>query len=152
MTPSTSSTRSLTLRSPGGPHTSTGSNSTRSPAAALVVLAEHLPQRRPNILRQAERLLHAGAHSSPNDPPQRSALRHGAWLSLAHYPTGDLDLAVTTARLALSRLPAVSSARSVALPRRVHDDLAVSGARSPELRNLLSELRTLPELAGLRQR
>lgn len=49
-----------------------------------------------------------------------AALRHGAWLSLAHNATGDLDLAVSTARVALGRLPAVSSV----LLSRLHDELA----------------------------
>ncbi|MEU8026355.1 hypothetical protein AB0B88_29540 [Micromonospora haikouensis] len=110
----------------------------------LVVLAEQLPQQRHRLLRHAERLLHARANTSPDAPPQRSALRHGAWLSLAHHATGDLDLAVDAARLALRRLPAVSSARSVALLRRPHDELTPAGPRSPAVRDLLNDLRRLP--------
>ncbi|WP_043968935.1 hypothetical protein [Micromonospora haikouensis] len=110
----------------------------------LVVLAEQLPQQRRRLLRHAERLLHARAHTSPEAPPQRSALRHGAWLSLAHHAAGDLDLAVDAAQLALRRLPAVSSARSVALLRRLHDELTPAGPRSPAVRDLLNDLRRLP--------
>ncbi|MFG3701600.1 hypothetical protein ACGF5C_27365 [Micromonospora sp. NPDC047620] len=110
----------------------------------LVVLAERVPTRRKQLLHHAGQLLHARAHTSPTDAPQRSALRHGAWLSLAHTAAGDLDLAVSTARLALGRLPAVSSVRSVALLLRLHDELAPAAPRSPAVRNLVNQLRTLP--------
>ncbi|WP_433531293.1 hypothetical protein ACQPYA_04060 [Micromonospora sp. CA-263727] len=110
----------------------------------LVVLAEQVPTQRRQLLRHAADLLHARAHTSPTDPPQRSAPRHGAWLSLAHPAAGDLDRAVSAARLALSRLPAVSSARSVALLLRLHDDLAPTAGRSHAVRDLVTELRTLP--------
>ncbi|WFE56071.1 hypothetical protein [Micromonospora sp. WMMD712] len=80
----------------------------------------------------------------PESRPGRGPLRHGAWLSLAHHATGDLDLAVDAARLALRHLPAVSSARSVALLRRLHDELASAGPRSPAVRDLLNDLRRLP--------
>ncbi|MBM0230475.1 hypothetical protein JNW91_00460 [Micromonospora sp. STR1_7] len=116
----------------------------------LVVLAEQVPIQRPGLLRQAERLLHARAHTSPTDSPQRSALRHGAWLSLAHHAAGDLDLAVSTARLALGRLPAVSSVRSVALLHRLHDELAPAAPRSPAVRDILRELRELPRTSPAR--
>jgi hypothetical protein len=89
-------------------------------------------------------LLHARAHTDPAGPQQRSALRHGAWVSIAYTAANDLDLAVHTARLALNRLPAVSSARSVALLRRLHDDLSPAAPRSPAVRELLHDLRTLP--------
>ncbi|MEU3455346.1 hypothetical protein ABZ671_17370 [Micromonospora sp. NPDC006766] len=114
----------------------------------LVVLAERVPTRRKQLLRQAGQLLHARAHTSPTEAPQRSALRHGAWLSLAHNAAGDLDLAVSTARLALGRLPAVSSVRSVALLLRLHDELAPAAPRSQAVRDLVNELRTLPAPAG----
>ncbi|MEU1813322.1 hypothetical protein [Micromonospora aurantiaca (nom. illeg.)] len=110
----------------------------------LVVLAERVPARRKQLLHQAGQLLHARAHTSPTDAPQRSALRHGAWLSLAHTATGDLDRAVTTARLALTRLPAVHSVRSIALLQRLHDELAPAAPRSPAVRDLVNQLRSLP--------
>ncbi|MDG4780053.1 hypothetical protein O7614_10415 [Micromonospora sp. WMMD961] len=116
----------------------------------LVVLAERVPIQRPRLLRQAERLLYPRAHTSPTDSPQRSALRHGAWLSLAHNAAGDLDLAVSTARLALGRLPAVSSVRSVALLHRLHDELAPAAPRLLAVRDILRELRELPRTTPAR--
>ncbi|MFI7645158.1 hypothetical protein ACIBTZ_03620 [Micromonospora sp. NPDC049460] len=110
----------------------------------LVVLAERVPTRRKQLLREAGQLLHARAHTRADEAPQRSALRHGAWLSLAHHAAGDLDLAVSTARLALGRLPAVNSARSVELLLRLHDELAPAASRCPAVRDLVTELRTLP--------
>jgi hypothetical protein len=107
----------------------------------LVVLAEHLPLRRKQLLHQAKQLLHARAHTDAAGPQQRSALRHGAWLSLAHVADKDLDLAVSSARLALSRLPAVSSVRSVALLHRLTNELSPVAPRSPAIRLLLNDLR-----------
>ncbi|MFC6022246.1 hypothetical protein ACFP2T_39580 [Plantactinospora solaniradicis] len=46
----------------------------------MVVLAQHVSVRRQSLLEQAMELLHARAHTDPSAPPQRSALRHGAWL------------------------------------------------------------------------
>jgi hypothetical protein len=76
---------------------------------------------------------------------QRSALRHGAWLSLAHIADNDLELAVSSARLALSRLPAVSSARSVSLLHRLDHQLTPIAPRSPAVRLLLDDLRHLTQ-------
>jgi hypothetical protein len=113
----------------------------------LVVLADRLPalQRRP-LLRQAKQLLHARATTAADATPQRSALRHGAWLSLAHLAGDDLDQAVHAARLALSRVPAVSSRRSVALLHRLQDQLRPSAHRSESVRTLIDDLNKLPRL------
>ena len=108
----------------------------------LVVLADHLPARRKQLLRQATPLLHTRAHSDAAGPARRSALRHGAWLGLAHAAAGDLDQAVTAARRALTHVPAVASVRSVALLHRLHDEL--SPARDRRVRELLRDLRRLP--------
>jgi hypothetical protein len=107
----------------------------------LVLLAEHLPRQSRGLLSEATPLLHARAHTKPDAPPQRSALRHGAWLSLAHLAAEDLDRAAEVTRLAVARLPAVSSTRSVALLHRVEDQLRPMAARSPAARALLRELR-----------
>lgn len=106
----------------------------------LVVLAEQHPVRRAHLLKEAAALLHTRAHTDPTAPPQRSALRHGAWLSLAHTRSGDIDLAVSAARVALNRLPHVSSARSVALLRQLRDDLTETAPRSAAVRALIQEL------------
>jgi hypothetical protein len=111
----------------------------------LVVLADHMPTRRKQLLQQAKRLLHARAHTDPVALQQRSALRHGAWLSLAHIADNDLELAVSSARLALSRLPAVSSARSVSLLHRLDHQLTPIAPRSPAVRLLLDDLRHLTQ-------
>jgi hypothetical protein len=109
----------------------------------LVVLAEHMPMGRKRLLRQAKQLLYARAHTDLQGPQQRSALRHGAWLSLAHSADSDLDLAVSSARLALNRLPAVSSVRSIELLKRLHDQLSPAAPRSLTVRLLLHDLRQL---------
>lgn len=114
----------------------------------LVVLATRIPTRRTQLLHQARQLLHARAHTSPTEAPQRSALRHGAWLSLAHHAAGDLDQAINAARLALNRLPNVSSARSAELLLRLHDALAPAAAHSRPARELLNDLRNLPKPGG----
>jgi hypothetical protein len=110
----------------------------------LVVLAGQLPTQRRPLLRQAKHLLHARAHTAITEAPQRSALRHGAWLSLAHIADNELDLAVTSARAAINRLPAVSSVRSVALLHQVQDQLQPAAARSAAVRTLVNDLRRLP--------
>jgi hypothetical protein len=111
----------------------------------LVVLAEHLPTRRKLLLFQAKQLLHARAKTDLVGLQQRSALRHGAWLSLAHVADNDLGLAVSSARVALSRLPAVSSVRSVALLHRLHRQLTAIATPSPAIRQLLNDLSQLPQ-------
>lgn len=106
----------------------------------LVVLASHLPLQRGRLLRQAQDLLHARAHTDPSATPQRSALRHGAWLSLAYLAEDDLDRADTAARLAMSRLPAVNSQRSIDLLHRVQQQLAPMAHRSPKAKALVRDL------------
>jgi hypothetical protein len=106
----------------------------------LVVLAGHLPVRRAKLLREATGLLHARAHTSPGDKAQRSALRHGAWLSLAYLAEGDLDNAVAAGRLAHSRLGMVTSARSVALLHDLRNGLRPVAGRSAAVRRLLDDL------------
>jgi hypothetical protein len=102
----------------------------------LVVLAERMPMRRKHLLHQAKRLLYARAHTDSQGPQQRSALRQGAWLSLAYTADNDLELAVSSARLALNRLPAVSSVRSIALLNRLgrKAGLAAASSRLPARR------------------
>jgi hypothetical protein len=118
----------------------------------LVVLAEHLPRQRTDLLRQATHLLHARAYTRHDATPQRSALRHGAWLSLAHLAalrqhqptatTDDLDRSIKATRRAITRVPAVSSARSVALLHRVATEVEPVAHRSPAARTLLRDLRS----------
>ncbi|GAA1650406.1 hypothetical protein [Actinoplanes couchii] len=118
----------------------------------LVVLAEHLPRQQTRLLRQAAHLLHARAYTPHDATPQRSALRHGAWLSLAHLAalrqnqptstTDDLDHSITAARSAITRLPTVSSVRSVRLLHRVATEVTPVARRSPAARALLHDLRT----------
>ncbi|MGI5215079.1 hypothetical protein [Plantactinospora sp. CA-290183] len=109
----------------------------------LVVLADRIPSRRKQLLRDASQLLYTRAHTDPTEPPQRSALRHGAWLSLAQTAAGDLDQAVGTARMALARLPVVTSVRSVELLHRLRETLANDGRRSRAVQELLRELQEL---------
>ncbi|MEU4233273.1 hypothetical protein AB0F17_54080 [Nonomuraea sp. NPDC026600] len=107
---------------------------------ALVMLARHIPGRRRKLLiRDAETLLLERA-LDPSEAHQRSALRHGAYLSLAHCQAGDLDQAVYTGHLALQRLPMVTSARCLALLAELRSDLAPHAQRSRQVRTLISEL------------
>ncbi|WP_285558821.1 hypothetical protein [Actinoplanes regularis] len=118
----------------------------------LVVLAEHLPRQRTDLLSQAIHLLHARAYTPHDATPQRSALRHGAWLSLAHLAclrrhqptstTDDLDRSISAARIAVTRVPTVNSARSVALLHRVATEVEPVAHRSPAARSLLRDLRS----------
>jgi hypothetical protein len=76
----------------------------------------------------------------------------GAWLSLAHLAalrqnqptstTDDLDRSIKATRLAITRVPAVSSARSVALLHRVATEVEPVAHRSPAARTLLRDLRS----------
>ncbi|WP_232344381.1 hypothetical protein [Actinoplanes awajinensis] len=119
----------------------------------LVVLAEHLPRQQTELLGRATRLLHARAYTPRDAAPQRSALRHGAWLSLAHLAalrqnkptstTDDLGRSIEATRLAMTRLPVVSSARSVALLHRVTAEVEPAARRSPAARTLLRDLRAV---------
>lgn len=110
----------------------------------LVLLAEHLPTRRKKLLREAIQLLHTRAHTPPEGMALRSALRHGAWLSLAHIADHDLDSAVAAGRLAYHRLPNVDSARSRTLLYDLRDHLRHLRGRSPSAQSLLRDLERLP--------
>jgi hypothetical protein len=112
---------------------------------SMVMLARRLPHHSLRLLAAAEPLLHGRAFTDPAEIPQRSALRHGAWLGLAHAQTGDLSQAIVAGRHAAMRLPTVTSARSVALLRQLRDDLASHAHRHPPARDLVKELnRKLP--------
>ncbi|GAA0359265.1 hypothetical protein NE235_17270 [Actinoallomurus spadix] len=106
----------------------------------MVVLAGQMPTRRRRLLAEAQDLLSGRARTDPSGEPQRSALRHGAWLGLAHVHAGDLDQAVAAARRAVNRLPGVTSARSTDLLQRLGRELAPHARRSPEVKNLLRDL------------
>lgn len=106
----------------------------------LVVLAEQIPRQRRRLLHEAARLLNARASTPADAAPQRSALRHGAWLSLACLSDGDLDRAAGAARAAIARLPSVSSPRSVILLHRVAREIRPAARRSPAARELLHDL------------
>ncbi|GAA0480589.1 hypothetical protein Aca07nite_31630 [Actinoplanes capillaceus] len=110
----------------------------------LVVLADHLPVQRKQLLREATTLLHARANTPPGDRAQRSALRHGAWLSLAHLAEGDLDRATAAGRTACRRVPTVTSARSVALLYDLRDRLRPVADRAHSAQDLLQTLQQLP--------
>jgi hypothetical protein len=60
--------------------------STALMGSGLVVLADRVPARRARLLHDAETLLHDRALADASDPYQRSALRHGAWLSGDRIP------------------------------------------------------------------
>ncbi|MFY1673937.1 hypothetical protein ACN27G_28960 [Plantactinospora sp. WMMB334] len=109
----------------------------------LVVLADRIPIRRKQLLRDASQLLYSRAHTGPTEPPQRSALRHGAWLSLAQTAAGDLDQAVATARMTLDRLSVVTSVRSVELLHRLRETLTNEDRRSRAVQELLRDLQEL---------
>ncbi|WP_433501732.1 hypothetical protein ACQP1K_29285 (plasmid) [Sphaerimonospora sp. CA-214678] len=112
---------------------------------SLVALARCIPARRAQLLLEAEDLLRDRALVDATSPYQRSALRHGAWLSLAYTQAGDLDQAVAMGRRTLARLPTVTSVRCVGLLRRLRDDLRPHANRVPEARNLVADLdRQLP--------
>jgi len=109
----------------------------------LVVLARHLPVQRKKLLREATCLLHARAHSAAGDKAQRSALRHGAWLGLAHLADGDLDRAIAAGRSAHQRVAAVTSARSVAMLHDLGEHLRPFAARSTATRRLVEDLQKI---------
>lgn len=71
---------------------------------------------------------------------QRSALRHGIWLSLAHTRAGDLDEAVAAGRSALRRLLSVTSAQCVALLGDLRDDLVPHAPRTTAVRDLVHDI------------
>ncbi|MEV6984015.1 hypothetical protein AB0M95_22545 [Sphaerisporangium sp. NPDC051017] len=107
---------------------------------ALVMLARHVPGRRQgSLIRDAETLLRERA-LDPAEDHRRSALRHGAWLSLAYVRAGDLDLAVQIGCVALDRLPMVTSARCLMLLADLRADLAPHARRSHKVHNLVNSL------------
>jgi transcriptional regulator with XRE-family HTH domain len=105
----------------------------------LVMLTLRTPRLRHTLLPDAEARLHARALS---DEPAygRSELRHAAWLGLAHVHTGHLDQAVQAGERALGRLNGVTSLRSVALLRRLRNDLATHESRSSAVRDLTARM------------
>ncbi|MEU5417828.1 hypothetical protein [Streptomyces sp. NPDC020667] len=106
---------------------------------SLVILARRVPARQNRLLPQAEDLLRARAL---NDDPafQRSALRHSAWLALAHTQRGEIDQAVTCGERALERLPAVTSSRATGLLWRLREDLEQHALRATTVRSFLTQL------------
>ncbi|MFI6883724.1 hypothetical protein [Streptosporangium canum] len=107
---------------------------------ALVILARHTPGRRRNaLITEAETLLRARA-LDPTSDNQRSALRHGAWLSLAYLHAGDLDQALLAGRTAVHRLPTVTSARCAALLAELRSGLAPHAQRTRDVRDLIHDM------------
>ncbi|WP_214326042.1 hypothetical protein [Nonomuraea sediminis] len=107
---------------------------------SLVTLARRIPARQTQLLRDAEILLRDRALVDSTSPYQRSALLHGAWLSLAYTQAGHLDQAVTMGRRTLGRLSTVTSVRCVDLLRRLRDDLRPSAHRTPAVGDLVADL------------
>lgn len=105
---------------------------------ALVMLASHIPGRRRNVLIGDAETLLRGRALDASEAHQRSAVRHGAWLALAYARTGDLDQAVDTGRLALQRLPDVTSVRCAALFGELRTELAPHAHRARNVRNLIN--------------
>jgi len=106
---------------------------------SLVILAERVPTRQSPLLVEAEDLLHARAFTDSPDA-QRSALRHSAWLALAHTRAGELPQATTAARSALKRLPSVTSSGSVQLLHQVRAELATHASHEPRIRAFMNHL------------
>jgi hypothetical protein len=119
----------------------------------LVSLAAKLPGRQHALLAEAEPLLRGRADTDLTSLPQRSALRHGALLALAHTRTGDLEQASTITRAALTRLDTVASPRILRLFHQLRADLAPHTHRGGRFGDLVTELdthlseRPEPELA-----
>ncbi|MGW5682884.1 hypothetical protein [Nonomuraea sp. NPDC003754] len=106
---------------------------------ALVMIAHTVPRRRDDLTRAAEALLLERA-LDPSDAHRRSALRHSAWLSLAHVRAGDLDQAVHTGHLAVQRLPMVTSLRCLSLLGELRSELASHAKRSYSVQTLIGEI------------
>jgi hypothetical protein len=106
----------------------------------LVILAHRIPARRTPLLAEAEQLLHDRAFTDLQDIHQRSALRHGAWLAIAHAQAGDLPQAINAGRSALTRLPGVTSSGSLRLLRQLRVDLAPRAHREPAIRAFITDL------------
>ncbi|WP_424886767.1 hypothetical protein [Streptomyces sp. XH2] len=106
---------------------------------SLVILARRVPARQNRLLPEAGALLRARALT--DDPAfQRSALRHSAWLALAHTQRGEIDQAVTCGERSLARLPAVTSSRATGLLWRLREDLEQHALRAPTVRSFLTQL------------
>ncbi|MFF4534119.1 hypothetical protein ACFY1P_33220 [Streptomyces sp. NPDC001407] len=106
---------------------------------SLVALARRVPARQDRLLTEAEDLLRARALE--DDPAfQRSALRHSAWLALAHTQQGQIEQAITCGERALDRLPAVTSSRATGLLWRLRQDLEGPASRTPAARPFVARL------------
>ncbi|MBC6457091.1 helix-turn-helix domain-containing protein [Actinomadura sp. HBU206391] len=106
----------------------------------FVILARNIPTRRKSLLSDAEQLLHDRAFTDLEDIHQRSALRHGAWLAIAHAQAGDLPQAINAGRSALSRLPGVTSIGSIKLLRQLRADLTPRAPQEPAIRTFIADL------------
>lgn len=106
----------------------------------LISLATRLPQRQRALLAEAEPLLRGRANTDMADLLQRSALRHGALLALAHTSTGNLDQTAATTRAALARLDTDVSPRILDLFHQLRGDLTTHTRRDPEIRDLVADL------------
>ncbi|MEY9840495.1 hypothetical protein [Streptacidiphilus sp. EB103A] len=107
---------------------------------SLVVLSGRAAIRQAPLLTRSRLLLAARASTPVTGEHQRSALRHGAWLSLAHARAGELDAAVEEAQTALQRLPAVRSARSLEILRQLATTLAPHGHRSVAVHQVVQRI------------
>ncbi|WP_143078554.1 hypothetical protein [Nonomuraea pusilla] len=107
------------------------------------------PRRRNHLIQQAEPLLRQRA-LDVSDAHRRSALRHSALLGLAHIAAGDLDQAVHAGRLAVRRLPMVTSIRCQPLLGELRSELAAHAQRSQDVRSLIAEIDT--HVLGLSRR
>ncbi|WP_133906928.1 hypothetical protein [Actinophytocola oryzae] len=108
----------------------------------LVTLATHLPHQQHTLLTEAEPLLRNRADTDATSVSQRSALRHGVLLALAHTRTGNLDQAAATTRAALNRLDTVASPRILQLLHQLRGHLADHAHRNAHLRGLVTDLET----------
>lgn len=92
------------------------------------------------LLREGERLLRTGAHSSPlDDPAQRRALFEGGWLAVTAAHRGDLDYTCNVGRTAVARTVSVHSARSAQVLALLAVRLRRSG-RNETVRDFLPTL------------
>ncbi|MBC9717817.1 transcriptional regulator [Streptomyces sp. TRM66268-LWL] len=93
-----------------------------------------------HYLRQGRALLETGAYGvEKGDPSQRRALFEGAWLSLGHSASGELEHACEVGETAAARLETVRSPRSTALLSQLATDLR-RRQRNPYVRDFLPEL------------
>ncbi|MET7334396.1 hypothetical protein [Nonomuraea sp. NPDC005650] len=106
---------------------------------ALVMLARQVPGRRNRLILKAEPLLRERALDA-SDAHRRSALRHSALLSLAYTGAGDLDQAVHAGRLAVRRLPMVTSVRCLSLLDELRSELMPHSRRLGTVQALIREI------------